>query len=150
MLAIQELFEAHLTVTNLQRAIKFYSDVLGLDLAATFPERHVAFYWLGGRGKSMLGLWETGSGPQRMQLHTAFHMDLPELLQAAEKLKSEGITPRDFQRQPTEEPDVLAWMPAASLYFDDPDGNQLELIAMLPDTPRPKLGVLRWSEWKTL
>jgi len=150
MLAIQQLFEAHLTVTDLERAMKFYSDVLGLDLAAAFPERGVAFYWLGGRGKSMLGLWETGSGPQRMQLHTAFQMDLSELLQAAEKLRAVGITPRDFQRRPTEEPDVLAWMPAASLYFDDPDGNQLELIAMLPDTPRPDLGVLRWSEWKKL
>ncbi len=148
MLAIQELFETHLTVANLDRATKFYGQVLGLELAQAFPERHVVFYWLGGRGKSMLGLWETGLGPQRMQLHTAFRMELRDLLHTAEKLKSCNVTPRDFARRPTAEPDVLAWMPAASLYFDDPDGNQLEFIAMLPDEPRPELGVLRWSEWQ--
>ena len=66
------------------------------------------------------------------------------------RLKAANVTPRDFERRATNEPDVLAWMPAASIYFDDPDGNQLEFIAMLPDAPRPELGVLRWSEWKKL
>jgi len=148
MLRVGELFEAHLTVANLDRAMKFYGRLLGLELARSLPERRVAFYWLGGRGKSMLGLWETGSGPQRMQLHVAFRMELPDLLQAAEKLQSSNVTPHDFDRRPTVEPDVLAWMPAATLYFDDPDGNQLELIAMLPDKPRPELGVVPWSKWK--
>jgi hypothetical protein len=32
----------------------------------------VAFYWIGRRGDSMLGLWEAGTGPQRMNLHVAF------------------------------------------------------------------------------
>jgi lactoylglutathione lyase len=148
MLAIQELFEAHLTVGNLDRAMKFYGGVLGLELASTFPERRVAFYWLGGRGKTMLGVWEVNSVPQRMQLHIAFVMKLPDLLQAADALKAADVTPRDFWRRPTTEPDVLAWMPAASLYFEDPDGNMLEFLAMLPDEPRPELGVIRWSEWK--
>ena len=150
MFAIQELFETHLTVVNLDRAREFYGRVLNLELAGVFPERHVAFYWLGGRGKSMLGLWEAGTGPQRMQLHTAFRMELQNLVQVVEKLKAANIVPRDFNRQPASEPVVLAWMPAASIYFDDPDGNQLELIAMLPDTPRPELGVVPWSQWEKL
>lgn len=148
MLPIQELYEAHLTVANLDRAMKFYGGVLDLELARAFPELRAAFYWLGDRGKSMLGLWETGSGPQRIQLHVAFAMKLPDLLQAAAKLKAANVSPRDFEHRPTDEPDVLAWMPAASLYFDDLDGNQLEFLAMLPDAPRPELGVVRWSEWK--
>jgi len=148
MIEIQELFEAHLTVVSLDRAMKFYGGALGLELAIAFPERRVAFYWLGGRGTSMLGLWETGSGPQRMQLHTAFAVKLTDLLVAIDKLKSINIIPRDFERRPTDEPVVLAWMPAAALYFDDPDGHQLEFIAMLPDQPRPELGILRWSDWK--
>ena len=150
MFAIQELFETHLTVANLDRAMEFYGRVLGLQLASIVPQRRAAFYWLGGQGKSMLGLWEAGTGPQRMQLHTAFRMELADLIQVAEKLKAANVTPRDFDRRPTNEPVVLAWMPAASIYFDDPDGNQLEFIAMLSNTPRPEIGVVRWSEWKKL
>jgi len=47
MMAIQELFEAHLTVANLDRAMKFYGGVLGVELAMALHERRVAFYWLG-------------------------------------------------------------------------------------------------------
>jgi len=43
---------------------------------------------------------------------------------------------------------VLAWMPAASVYFHDPDGNLLEFLSMLPDEPRPELGVIGWKRWK--
>ena len=46
------------------------------------------------------------------------------------------------------EPVVLAWMPAASLYFRDPDGNLIEFLSMLPDAPQPGLGIVRWSRWK--
>jgi lactoylglutathione lyase len=49
--------------------------------------------------------------------------------------------------EPTEEPVILAWMPAASLYFHDPDGNLLELLAMLPAAPQPELGVISWRRW---
>jgi lactoylglutathione lyase len=44
---------------------------------------------------------------------------------------------------------VFAWMPAASVFFDDPDGNLLEYIAMLDGRPRPELGLLSWSEWQS-
>jgi len=38
-------------------------------------------------------------------------------------------------------------MPAASVYFRDPDGNMLEYISMLEKEPRPELGIIPWSEW---
>ena len=95
----------------------------------------------------MLGLWEAGTGPQRMIMHLAFRTDLESLLQAPAQLQAAGVIPRDFAGNPTREPVVLAWMPAASLYFDDPDGNQLEFLSMLPDAPDPLLGVVGWSRW---
>ena len=49
---------------------------------------------------------------------------------------------------PIEEPEVLCWMPAASVYFDDPDGHSLEFISMLDESPRPELGRVSWSEWR--
>ena len=147
MIPIRTLFESHLTVADLERSMAFYGDVLGLELARVFPERQVAFYWIGGPGHSMLGLWEVGSAPQHMQLHIAFTVDLPDLLAAPGRLRAAQVAPRDFAGKPTEEPVVLAWMPAASLYFADPDGNLLEFICMLPDPPQPELGVVAWSRW---
>src|ERR1700679_3202008 len=57
MIPIRELFETHLTVSDLERAKKFYSEVLGLELAQEFPERDVAFYWVGGRGWGCISRW---------------------------------------------------------------------------------------------
>ena len=44
---IADLFEAHLTVNDLDRAVAFYRDQLALPLAHIFPERKVAFFWTG-------------------------------------------------------------------------------------------------------
>jgi lactoylglutathione lyase len=146
MIRIGKVFEAHLSVSNLQQSMTFYSEVLGLELAHVIPERGVAFYWLGGKGKSMLGLWAV-SGPLRMTLHTAFEVELGDLLKSATELRKAGVTPLDFFGVPTDDPVVLAWMPAASIYFNDPDGNSLEFLAKLNDEPAPELGVVSWSEW---
>jgi lactoylglutathione lyase len=147
MIRISGLFESHLTVADLDRSIPFYRDNLGLTLAHIIPERRVAFFWLGVPGKSMLGLWESASSPNKMQLHIAFDVSLDEILKATAALEAAGIEPLDFNGKPTAEPQVLAWMPAASLYFRDPDGHLLEFLAMLDEPPAPERGVVPWSEW---
>jgi len=147
MIPIQDLFEAHLTVSDLDRSIAFYRDVLGLPLAQVFPDRQVAFFWIGAPGNSMLGLWATGAGPQKLSLHTAFRVSVEAVLEAPEVLRSAGVTPLDLVGKPVTEPVVLAWMPSVAVYFHDPDGNLLEFIAMLPQQAQPQLGVIRWSDW---
>ncbi len=42
---IADLFEAHLTVSDLDRAVAFYGEQLALPLARVFPERKVAFFF---------------------------------------------------------------------------------------------------------
>ena len=148
MIPVQNLFEAHLTVTDLKRAIEFYRGVVGLQLAHVASERQAAFFWIGPAGNAMLGLWEVGSGPQRMALHTAFRASLADVVAAPRALRSAGITPLDFDGRPTDQPIVFAWMPAASVFFRDPDGHLLEYIAMLPHEPRPEEGIVPWHVWE--
>jgi lactoylglutathione lyase len=38
-------------------------------------------------------------------------------------------------------------MPAAAVYFRDPDGHLLEYLAMLDAPPRPDDGIVSWSRW---
>jgi len=95
----------------------------------------------------MLGLWAAGAGPQRITLHIAFRASVDEVVAAPLALRTAGTTPLDFDGQPTDEPVVIAWMPAVSIFFRDPDGHLLEYIAMLPDDPRPELGVVSWLSW---
>jgi lactoylglutathione lyase len=148
IIPISDLFEAHLTVSELGRAIAFYGDILGFPLARVFPDRKVAFFWIGAPGRAMLGLWEAGAMPMSISLHVAFQVELSDLHAAPTRLEKAGVQPRDFTGAPTQEPVVVAWMPAASVFFRDPDDNLLEFITMLPDPPRPDLGVLPWSDWE--
>jgi lactoylglutathione lyase len=144
------LFETHLTVRDVRRSIDFYRDVVGLSLALDVPERDAAFLWAGGAGRSMLGLWGIGSSVVSVNLHVAFGVDLEDLVRAPERLEAQGVTALSFAGEETTEPDVLGWMPAAAVYFTDPDGHLLEYLAMLPEEPRPDVGVIPYSDWITL
>ena len=146
--AVDRLFEAHLIVADLDVSIAFYRDRLGLELAHVIPARQAAFFWIGSRGNSMLGLWQAGAGPQKTTSHIAFAAAADDVIEAPGKLQSAGIVALDFNGQPTDEPVVLAWMPALAVYFLDPDGHLLEYIAMLEGEPRPDEGVVEWRSWR--
>ncbi|HWT58945.1 MAG TPA: VOC family protein [Rhizobium sp.] len=87
------LYETHLTVADLQTSTDFYRDVVGLEPAASFEERKVAFLWVDDKKTGMLGLWETGTGPLKMRLHIAFRMTAAGVLQAPALLKEKGVEP---------------------------------------------------------
>ena len=144
---VNGLFETHLTVGDLDRSVAFYRDVVGLPMALTLPERDAAFFWIGGVGEAMLGLWSIGSSPIGLSLHIAFATSLENVLAATGRLRSLGVTPLSFHAVETTEPSVIGWMPAAALYFRDPDGHLLEYLAMLDTPPDPERGIVPWSEW---
>jgi lactoylglutathione lyase len=144
-MTVRGLFEAHLTVADLPRSVAFYRDVVGLPVALEVPERGAAFHWIGAPGRAMLGLWSIGSAPMAMQLHLAFDMALQDVLAAPGTLRAQGVEPLSFFGEPTDEPSVIGWMPAAAVYFRDPDGHMLEYLAMLDGPPRPELGIVGWS-----
>ena len=140
------LFETHLTVHDLQRSIRFYREVVGLPLALEVPERGAAFLWIGANRRSMLGLWGIGSSPVGLRLHVAFGATLADVLAAPQRLRAHGVTPLSFAEEETSEPSVIGWMPAAAVYFCDPDGHLLEYLAILEEETRSSLGAVPDSQ----
>lgn len=144
------LFETHINVSNLERAIAFYRDVLGLELGSLEQDRRVAFFWLGQRGEAMLGVWEKPQADIQPQ-HFAFRSSV-ELVRhhAQHYLRSRNLPAHNFLNDGTDEPMVFGWMPAIAIYFRDPDGHSLEFIAMLPGAPKPEVGVVNWATWQQI
>jgi len=142
------LFETHLTVSGLDRSVTFYRDVVGLSLALEAPDRGAAFFWIGGTGEAMLGLWSLGSAPMALSLHVAFKASVEDVIGACRRLRVLGVTPLSFFGSETDEPSVIGWMPAGAAYLRDPDGHLLEDLAMLEHEPRPELGIVSWSQWQ--
>ncbi|WP_166240312.1 VOC family protein [Paenibacillus turpanensis] len=143
---IKGLFETHINVSDLERSSEFYENTLGLTLAYE-DSRRCRFYWLGERGKAMLGLWEKEPS-QIIRQHYAFETSIEKMKCIVPWLKERGLKVRNFLDDGTENPFVFGWMPAVSVYFSDPDGHSLEFISMLPDEPQPELGLVAWEEWE--
>jgi catechol 2,3-dioxygenase-like lactoylglutathione lyase family enzyme len=143
---IQGLYEAHLPVSDLDRSIAFYE---GLGLPLALRAEAVAFVWIE-EGRSWLGLWrdpERAATPYHPSLrHVAFRVAYPDLLRAVDWLRARGIEPRADEGFWGREPSVRPRDGTGSLYFNDPDGNSLELICNLPG-PRQDWDRMYLSEW---
>lgn len=143
---IKGLYETHAQVSDLNTAIKFYTEVLGLEFAHKDETRPIAFLWIGKNKESMLGLWEQKENLQTR--HFAFTADKEDILNySVEFLKNKNLKPYNFLKDGNTQPMVFAWMPALAIYFNDPDGNQLEFISILEGDGKPELGVLSYEEW---
>lgn len=147
---LEGIYETHLQVSDLEESMAFYGGTLGLELGTKLEDRRIAFYFVTASDgeRSMLGLWEVSEVSPR---HFAFRVTEAHVERMRSFLDSRGIEPvEDFGIAPHEQPLVHPWMPAAAIYFEDRDGNQLELIAELAEAPRPSLEVMPLSEWQAL
>ena len=124
MIPLLNLFEAHLMVSDLDAALEFYRDVVGIQPAHVTPIGDAAFFWIGAPATRC-------SASGRVAAHReGDDAPLPrEPGQCSggaqrEALRAAGVTPRHFSGRATGGP----WsrvVPAAALYFWDPDGNLL-------------------------
>ena len=145
---IRGLYETFVYVTDFQRSRRFYEDVLGLTVGWLSEERRSVLYWVGPPGNAMLGVVERASDKLALQ-HFSFSIALDDMKEAVSFLERRGIRGHNLiDKGPS--PQVHGWMPAVSLYFDDPDGHLLEFIAMLPDKPRPEIGPILWEDWNRM
>lgn len=147
---IKGLYETHLFVVDLERSIDFYANKLGLEQCHYEEERRAAFFWIGQPKQAMLGLWEKPKGQIAIR-HFAFECAPDWILEeSVAYLKERAILCRNFLKDGTERPMVFAWMPAISIYFDDPDGHSLEFIGILDGSSKPMNGVISYDQWKAL
>ena len=93
----------------------------------------MAFFWVGENKQQMLGLWEVHNIEDFEPRHFAFGVNLEFFFKAW--LEERGIAVIGSQGKGNQKPIVQRWMPAASVYFLDCDGNKLEFISMLHENP---------------
>ncbi|WP_437918911.1 VOC family protein [Sphingobacterium sp. LRF_L2] len=143
---IQGLYETHIQVRDLEILTKFYTEILGLKFAHRDENRPIVFLWIGEDKNYMLGLWEVTENFQPR--HFAFRSSTEDILNYSNTyLTKRNLKPYNFLKNETQTPMVFAWMPALAIYFNDPDGNQLEFISILEGDPNPQLGVISYENW---
>jgi lactoylglutathione lyase len=104
----------------------------------------------------MLGLFwvETVVHRSPAEYHISFRVAEAQADTMVAWLRARGIEPFHPPHAPiqrtVDEPIVHGWMPAAAVFFKDPDGHLLELIADLSDAPRPDFLYRPLSEWRAL
>ncbi|MEU9010909.1 VOC family protein [Streptomyces sp. NPDC048479] len=118
-----------LNVTDLDRSLPFYGDVLGFDVLGQGKDEGRRFAFLGRDGQLVLTLWQQADGAYAPALaglhHLAFEAESIEQVRAAEaRLKTLGV---DFAHEGV----VAHGEGAASggIFFHDPDGTRLEIYA---------------------
>ena len=118
-----------LSVTDLDRSLAFYREVLDLELIQESADAGRRFAFLGAGGRLFLTLWQQSSAafesrPAGLH-HLAFQVPTLEAVQATEaKLRARGITPRYDGVVPHREGGE-----SAALFFSDPDGIRLEIYS---------------------
>jgi catechol 2,3-dioxygenase-like lactoylglutathione lyase family enzyme len=151
------LYEVHIPVTDVDRAVDFYVGKLGFEFS--FGERggpSALLLYTDGESRWMLGLFRVDTVVHRdaAESHISFRVAEADIDGMVPYLRERDIEPVHPARAPVQgpmrEPIVHGWMPAAAVFFKDPDGHLLELIAELPDLPRPEVLYRPLSEWRTL
>ena len=119
MLPIKGLYEIAIRVKDLPRAEAFYKEVLGLEEGIRDERRNWLFLRAGGDAGMVVLQEDKGDWPAQ---HFAFSVKEGDIESAAAMLRDKGVS--------VSEPVYHKWMNAVSLYFDDPDGHALELLAL--------------------
>lgn len=121
MIPIRGVYEVAIRVRDLSRAEIFYRQTLGLKVGLRDEQRNWVFLRAGDSSGIIVLQEDQSNWPPQ---HFAFTVSESEIEQSAKQLREHGIA--------VEGPVVHDWIPAKSVYFEDPDGHALELCAVLP------------------
>jgi catechol 2,3-dioxygenase len=124
----------HLKVTDLNRSIAFYRDVMGLDVTQSYGDQ-AAFLSAGGYHHHIgLNTWFSKNGPPAPRrsaglFHVAFlYPDRAALAQAFKSVLDAGVEIEGAADHGVSE----------AIYFSDPDGNGIEIYRDRPEAEWPR------------
>ncbi|MEM9066744.1 MAG: VOC family protein [Planctomycetota bacterium] len=141
---VRSIAEVVLNVTDLARSVTFYQEVLGFEHRAQFPEDDptIVFLHAGSeagpddaahrpmlvlidpsRHENAFGKFATPNSRTSALNHLAFDIRCEDYEPEQARLESLGI--ELFHTR-------FDWLGARAMFFQDPDGNRLELIAREP------------------
>ena len=144
-------------MTDLDRGVEFYIGKLGFELGFRDTDGSGALLlYRHGHSRWMLGLFCVDKVVHRAaaEYHISFRVAEKHVDDMVPWLQAHGIEPVHPPGAPVQgkmsEPIVHGWMPAAAVFFRDPDDHLLEFIADLPNAPRPDFLYRPLSEWRAL
>ena len=125
-LRVQGIDHAAISVADLERSLKFYTEVLGLKISSREYQKPGVEYFLD-CGTSLIGLIQGERSGEKHLLqdgglggnHVSFRVSTKDFDRYAEELKTQAVTITYEKKR------ERSW----SLYFLDPDGNKLEITA---------------------
>lgn len=124
MIRPERIAHVVIKVRDLARSTRFYQEVLGLEIMGTLERPPVSFLAANRRDHHEIGLVEVGeraldADPRSVGLvHIAFRLSTEEELRAAYAELKERDVPISF---------TVDHGVTKSVYFRDPDGNELEV-----------------------
>jgi catechol 2,3-dioxygenase len=131
MIRLKEIGHVLLRVLDLERSKKFYSEVLGFHVLEEDPEHGGTFMALEGQSHA-IDLFQV-KDPEAAERQTPGVRGLGHI---AFRVESEGALKEAYtalQAHGVEITRVIDHVSQKSVYFDDPDGNTLEIYYELPD-----------------
>lgn len=126
--AVRALGEVALRVNDLDKSQIFYRDVIGLELMRRFDQ--AAFFRIadGYAGHTtILALFDRKAPVEQARTtidHIAFTIAIEDFEAEKQRLESLGLSVSTATHE---------WVHWQSLYVQDPDGNQVELVCHDPD-----------------
>lgn len=118
--------QIHVSVTDVDRSVAFYRDVLGVPFLFRVPGQPMAFFDCGGV-RLYLGVPES----EEFRSNPILYFRVDDIAEAHEVLRDRGVefraAPHLVHRTETSELHMA--------FFTDPDGNNLALMAERPAVP---------------
>ena len=128
-LKLREIDHVVLRVTDMERMVRFYADVLGAELVAYRPKFKMTHLRAGG---SMIDLVAGEAGAGRNMDHFCLRVEPFDETAIVAHLRSHGVAVGDVRTRYGAEGN------GTSIYLTDPEGNQVELKGPSDGKPPPK------------